>query len=357
MSVIPLRTISGSLPVIFIEARLYGDPECVVNQLGFSLDADQYNIAMLTRTSRVMLVVGVGSYMMYRIFLRLWDRGFIWTVVDQLRLDSIPRSDCQILFQSAKYQRCNEIASSSTKSVDGCTRSCSACGYFSPRHRLSYSKHRPCISSSSKYDSDPSRRSGVPSNLRDGMQGVTFVNSRDLLSKLESEASEGLSQLSGSIASGCSASLRLVWDDQEWDDEFDFSTTGIVHRGQCPTPSSVSEMSEFRTAKEIFGAASPSPTPVEIRKACGSEDESPSVRGDVGESVSEDMELVHKNCMTDSRHFYETAIGSLTESEAQSLCSGRSNRSFMSLRQRAAANEYCRGFVSFFNLHLSFVNV
>ncbi|VDM50418.1 unnamed protein product [Toxocara canis] len=49
------------------------------------------------RTSGVLLVVGVGSYMVYRMFVRLLGRNFMWTLVDQARVDTLSRSDVRLL--------------------------------------------------------------------------------------------------------------------------------------------------------------------------------------------------------------------------------------------------------------------
>uniref|UniRef100_A0A0M3HYZ5 SAM-dependent methyltransferase n=1 Tax=Ascaris lumbricoides TaxID=6252 RepID=A0A0M3HYZ5_ASCLU len=46
MSLTSIRSISDQLPVIFIEARMQGNPNTVLAQLGFSLDADQCNVAL-----------------------------------------------------------------------------------------------------------------------------------------------------------------------------------------------------------------------------------------------------------------------------------------------------------------------
>lgn len=49
MSLLPLKSLSGTLPVIFVEARVHGPPEIVFSQLGISIDADQCNIAILSK--------------------------------------------------------------------------------------------------------------------------------------------------------------------------------------------------------------------------------------------------------------------------------------------------------------------
>uniref|UniRef100_A0A0R3S4Q5 Uncharacterized protein n=1 Tax=Elaeophora elaphi TaxID=1147741 RepID=A0A0R3S4Q5_9BILA len=52
MSLLPMRSLSGSLPVLFIEARLQGPPEIIFSQMGISFDADKCNIALLNSHKR-----------------------------------------------------------------------------------------------------------------------------------------------------------------------------------------------------------------------------------------------------------------------------------------------------------------
>lgn len=49
MSLLPMKGLSGSLPVLFIEARLQGPPEIVFSQMGISFDADNCNVALLSK--------------------------------------------------------------------------------------------------------------------------------------------------------------------------------------------------------------------------------------------------------------------------------------------------------------------
>ncbi|VDM47599.1 unnamed protein product [Toxocara canis] len=48
MSLIPIRSFSDQLPVIFVEARMQGNPNAVLAQLGLSLDADECNVALFS---------------------------------------------------------------------------------------------------------------------------------------------------------------------------------------------------------------------------------------------------------------------------------------------------------------------
>ncbi|VDO23155.1 unnamed protein product [Brugia timori] len=46
-----MKSLSVSLPVLFIEARLQGPPDIVFSQMGISFDADKCNVALLTNKS------------------------------------------------------------------------------------------------------------------------------------------------------------------------------------------------------------------------------------------------------------------------------------------------------------------
>ncbi|VBB33645.1 unnamed protein product, partial [Acanthocheilonema viteae] len=103
MSLLPINSLSGSLPVLFIEARLQGPPEIIFSQMGISFDADKCNIALLMRTSGVLLVASVGSYMMYRVCARLLGRNFIWTILEQARFDLLARDEKYLLNSRMSY--------------------------------------------------------------------------------------------------------------------------------------------------------------------------------------------------------------------------------------------------------------
>ncbi|VDN07419.1 unnamed protein product [Thelazia callipaeda] len=47
MSLLPVKSLSGSLPELFIEARLQGSLEIESSHMGISFDSDQYHIALL----------------------------------------------------------------------------------------------------------------------------------------------------------------------------------------------------------------------------------------------------------------------------------------------------------------------
>nr|CDP98454.1 Bm10514 [Brugia malayi] len=49
MSLLPMKSLSVSLPVLFIEARLQGPPDIVFSQMGISFDADKCNVALLRK--------------------------------------------------------------------------------------------------------------------------------------------------------------------------------------------------------------------------------------------------------------------------------------------------------------------
>ncbi|VDK20819.1 unnamed protein product, partial [Anisakis simplex] len=48
MSLIPLRSFSDHLPVIFVEARWQGNPSMILTQFGLSIDTDECNVAVFS---------------------------------------------------------------------------------------------------------------------------------------------------------------------------------------------------------------------------------------------------------------------------------------------------------------------
>ncbi|KHN74413.1 hypothetical protein Tcan_15861 [Toxocara canis] len=60
MSLIPIRSFSDQLPVIFVEARMQGNPNAVLAQLGLSLDADECNVALFRCNLIKKALIGSG---------------------------------------------------------------------------------------------------------------------------------------------------------------------------------------------------------------------------------------------------------------------------------------------------------
>ncbi|VDM50299.1 unnamed protein product [Toxocara canis] len=198
------------------------------------------------------------------------------------------------------------------------------------------------------------------------------IHARRLSARSESEASRGLSQMSVT-PSEKSASLRLLWDDPQWDSELDLTRPDVLRRGQSASPSNISEMSEFLAAKNIFGDTASSKIDEEddrvdavldseashihicrirtlpigraslasnlCRQMPNLHAHCSSVQDDTtSESMQQARDLIERSCMTDSQHLYRIVAGCIASSDAVSVCSERSTQSFLSLRQRAAAS-------------------
>ncbi|KAH7730830.1 Protein RIC-7 b [Aphelenchoides avenae] len=87
----------GGIPVLFLEARVQCNPGEVITQMGLSLNADNVDVSMLTRTSGVLLVAGFGSYCAYRMCRRYLGKDFVWTMLDAARCDLLARADSRLL--------------------------------------------------------------------------------------------------------------------------------------------------------------------------------------------------------------------------------------------------------------------
>ncbi|VDN17011.1 unnamed protein product [Gongylonema pulchrum] len=59
MSLLSVKSLSGTLPVIFIEARLQGPPEIILSQLGISFRADRCSIAVLSKILKVAVKLSI----------------------------------------------------------------------------------------------------------------------------------------------------------------------------------------------------------------------------------------------------------------------------------------------------------
>ncbi|VDK81573.1 unnamed protein product [Onchocerca ochengi] len=315
MSMLPMKNLSGSLPVLFIEARLQGPPEIVLSQMGISIDASDYNIALLIRTSGVLLVASVGSYMMYRVCTRLLGRNFIWTILEQARFDLLSRDETYLLSSRMSYVVNNEYDSCYLK-------------------ELTDDEDEKTDCDSRILSTDHLRRE---KQFYEGSFCGSSKNRLEITSKHRKHSISLASQSSSNTeftASDKSASLHLLWDDPQWDEEIDFSFYGdIVHRGHHSVPSNVSDMTEFRAAKGLFE---------ESDNCCKmSKDDQRSYENSSREERSIDFEtndFIQKNCMIDSKHLYHITTGFITRTNSMSVSSERSSQSFLSLRQRLIAN-------------------
>uniref|UniRef100_A0A915Q5T3 Uncharacterized protein n=1 Tax=Setaria digitata TaxID=48799 RepID=A0A915Q5T3_9BILA len=322
MSLLPMRSLSDSLPVLFIEARLQGPPEIVFSQMGISFDTDKCNVALLVRTSGVLLVASVGSYMMYRVCTRLLGKNFIWTILEQARFDLLPRNEAYLLNPKMSYVTNNDYE-------NNC---CS--------EELANDKESDNLYA--RYDNQII--STVQSSHR--LQGIKKFRKNSVgISKRPSEGTSDNTKHSVSIesqnfsdigftSSEKSASLHLLWDDPEWDEETDLCFYGAAaHLDHHSLSSNVSDMTEFRAARFLFEESD------DLSKI--DRDDQRNCENSRREERIIDLDtsdFIQKNCMTDSKHLYQITAGFTTRTNSMSVSSEHSSQSFLSLKQRLIAN-------------------
>ncbi|VDK18078.1 unnamed protein product [Anisakis simplex] len=199
--------------------------------------------SLKARTSGVLLVAGVGSYMVYRMFVRFLGQNFMWTLVNQTRVDTLNRSDIRLL-HPANVLRTSECCSSmfaddeySSGETGSVVSACTKNTFISTEY--SRSRRRYLSSRSARNRSHPTplrkrdeRKAMKGEPVDENCQKKEFtpthhVYCRSFSARSESEASRGLSQIS-ITPSEKSASLRLIWDDPQWDSEVDLNGQGLL---------------------------------------------------------------------------------------------------------------------------------
>lgn len=342
MSLVPVRSFSGSLPVVFIEARLDGPPRVAFAQLGLSLDVEQCNLGILTRTSGVLLVASVGSYMVYRICTRFLGRSFLWAIFDRANMCSLAHNETRLLRADAGHV--HDDSDESELADDELSPPCFC--HCSPRttsrsHSRVYlrlqklrrssriPRQRMCaVGDTGRICADAADTSGLCSDRGN----ATIISS----------SSNGSQRSSSPTSTEKSASLRLIWDDPQWDEQADLGLCDHLSLpvDKCnfgsPTATNVSDMSVFREALDVLEDDTASISGSKERKL--DDLESRSVSGDASDSIAQAHEFIEKNCLNDSQHFYRIT-GYVTTSDGMSLSSERSARSFMSLKQKLAEQE------------------
>ncbi|VDK81925.1 unnamed protein product [Litomosoides sigmodontis] len=317
MSLSPMKSLSDSLPVLFVEARLQGPPEVVFSQMGISFDADNCNFAVLMRTSGVLLVASVGSYMMYRVCARLLGRNFIWTILEQARFELLACDEKYLLNSRTSYRANNEN--------DSCR-----CSTELTNKRNDCDSHTLSAISSSDH----------PRRLRQLYDGsIENLRKRSEITSQQEKHSTMSAAASRSSNSEKSASLHLLWDDPQWDEESNFCFYGdILHRGHHSVSSNVSDMTEFQVAKGLFDES-------DDRCKMSREDQTSheNLNQDERSSDLDANDFIQKNCMIDSKHLYQITTGFITRTSSVSLSSERSSQSFSSLRRRLIAGASSSG--------------
>ncbi|CAG9540668.1 unnamed protein product [Cercopithifilaria johnstoni] len=316
MSLLPMKSLSASLPVLFIEARLQGPPEIIFSQMGISFDADKCNVALLMRTSGVLLVASVGSYMMYRVCSRLLGRNFIWTILEQACFDLLARDEKYLLNSKMSYIASDEY--DNYCSVELTDDEESDCDSHNPS-TMPYSDH---LGRALQICDSPIE------NLRRRSKMALKHPKRPASIASQSSTNAELT------SSGKSASLHLLWDDPQWDEETDCYFYGdAVQHDHYSVSSDVSNMTEFRAAKGLFEES-------DDRCKMNKDDQksNENLNREERNSDLENNDFIQKNCMVDSKHLYHITTGFITRTNSMSISSERSSQSFPSLRQRLIAN-------------------
>ncbi|KAM3716696.1 Protein unc-80 [Dirofilaria immitis] len=271
----------------------------------------------MVRTSGVLLVASVSSYVIYRVCTRFLGRNFIWTILEQARFDMLARNETYLLNSrmscvvNDKYDSC-----CLAELIDDKENDCS-------NHTLA-----------TVPSSDHLRRTRqLYENLTESSKKLSEITSKHQRHST-SLASQSFSN-EDFISSEKSASLHLLWDDPQWDEETDFCFYGnIVHRGQHSAPSDVSDMTEFRAAKELFEGSN------DYCKINKEDQKNQANSNREGRSIDFDTnDFIQRSCMVDSKHLYQITSGFITRTNSISISSERSSsQSFLSLRQRLVTN-------------------
>uniref|UniRef100_A0AAF5PTE9 Uncharacterized protein n=2 Tax=Wuchereria bancrofti TaxID=6293 RepID=A0AAF5PTE9_WUCBA len=316
MSLLPMKSLSVSLPVLFIEARVQGPPDIVFSQMGISFDADKCNVALLMRTSGVLLVASVGSYMMYRVCARFLGENFVWTILEQARFDLLTRNETYLLKPRMSYIASDEYDSCCLADLtDDEQNSCNSHIFAAvPSSGHLRRTRQLCIGSvkSSRKQSE--------------IISEDWKYSASMASQSSSNAEFTSSEKS--------ASLHLLWDDPQWDETTDFCFYGAaVQDDQYSASSDVSNMTEFQAAKGLFE---------EPDNRCKVNEEDQKSHENLNREEKhidfDTNDFIQKNCMADSKHLYQITAGFITRTNSISVSSECSSLSFPSLRRRFIAN-------------------
>jgi len=348
MALIPSSVFSGTLPVLFLEARVTGEARQFITQMGFSIEADQCSIGMLTRTSGVLLIAGFGSYCAYRIANRYLGNGIVWTIFDPAHCDLLARSDSRLLNPIPCCS--NEDDKRTIVSIDE---------FDDDKESISSTKKRSVKirgpnGTFIKLIQNPNSRLQLEEESKKGLAGLTPVR---LAAKRRSEILDEVSSIGGSssisaasrlrrtgkmqeknqdddavsLAPTEASEIRLIWDGEvAWDDEFadDLKIAGqndpSLERAKSPTPSDISALSAFKTLQNMFESADEAGPSVVL-----DHDPEGSVFGDAADLA----QLIHSKCMRDPNYMYHSVIVASSDvdgSDVISVCSGRSTKSNMS---------------------------
>lgn len=86
-SLIPSISSYSNIPIFFIEARVGGSTKEVVSQLGFSMNINQCDVSLTTKTSGALIIVGISSYCVYKLCGKFLEKKVIWGLLDSRPLN------------------------------------------------------------------------------------------------------------------------------------------------------------------------------------------------------------------------------------------------------------------------------
>uniref|UniRef100_A0A914NXY1 Uncharacterized protein n=1 Tax=Panagrolaimus davidi TaxID=227884 RepID=A0A914NXY1_9BILA len=329
------------------------------------------NFSFPARTSGVLLIAGFGSYCAYRIANRYLGKGFVWTLFDAAHCDLLARADSRLLnpdpccskdsdrrsiisideFDDEENENGEKTPTSSIKgfSIRRSDRSFIQIPKNSRIRRAlaaspSMKEGLAGISSMAHENNEigRSRRNSECSSIagssfseasrirRDGRQRIPRLIANDD-GDLDNDFDD-----SASLAPTEASEIRLLWDgDACWDDEFATTagpSTSEDDRGiHSPTPSDISELSAFKTLKNMFESAEAGPSNIPEE--------------DVPFWDAADLaQLIHAKCMRSTNYMYHSVIVAGSDgggSDIVSICSGRSTKSNLSaLREKYAKRSH-----------------
>uniref|UniRef100_A0A0N4Z4Q4 LNS2 domain-containing protein n=1 Tax=Parastrongyloides trichosuri TaxID=131310 RepID=A0A0N4Z4Q4_PARTI len=84
---IPSMSTCSNVPVIFLEARIHGSAKDLVSQLGITMNTNQCDVSIMTKTSGILIIAGVSSYCAYKLCGKFFGRRFVWTLLDSKPLN------------------------------------------------------------------------------------------------------------------------------------------------------------------------------------------------------------------------------------------------------------------------------
>uniref|UniRef100_A0AC34F0Y7 Uncharacterized protein n=1 Tax=Panagrolaimus sp. ES5 TaxID=591445 RepID=A0AC34F0Y7_9BILA len=325
------------------------------------------------RTSGVLLIAGFGSYCAYRICNRYLGKGFVWTLFDAAHCDLLARADSRLLNPDPCCSKESERRSiisidefddeeedaekengqkTPTSSIQGGLRiRTTKNGSFLNLPNNSRIRRALAASPSMKEGlagissmasaekNGRSRRNSETSSIAgSSFSEASRIRRGDRIPRLIANGDDGdedydLEDDSASLAPTEASEIRLLWDgDACWDDEFAAGpSTAEDDRGiHSPTPSDISELSAFKTLKNMFESAEAGPSNIPDEDAYG--------------DATDLAQLIHAKCMRSTNYMYHSVIVAGSDaggSDIVSICSGRSTRSNLSaLREKYAKRSH-----------------